>query len=277
LWVDPEGASIDGQDVFSETVHRGDWLYYGKGPEGGVSNSTGTRRFTEWALPNDSFTYVGGTCRATERSPGIEIGLGTRDKFYVIDTDGHADVVKGLKGREIWLWIGALVAIAAGGWFSINQGLRQDITLIDVAIAASVFLLIWLIGWLVNIRNTARELENRVQQAWSLVDVQLKRRYDLIPGLVSVAKGSGEHEARVQTLVADLRAGNASVVTEKYPDLQAAPAYRKLMEELTDTEDRLALARGFHTEALSLFRTHMEKFPDGVIARFMGIRSTLLE
>ncbi|CAN5453767.1 hypothetical protein BH11ARM2_BH11ARM2_28600 [soil metagenome] len=277
IWVDPQGAKIDGQDVFSETVNRGSWLYYGKGPGGGVSNSTGTRRFTEWALPTDSFTYVGGTCRSTEADPGIEIGLGKTDRFFVIDTDGQADVVKGLHGREIWLWIGALLAIAIGGFVGAHQGLSQSALIADVALAGGIFLFFWLMGWFVNVRNAARELENRVEQAWSLVDVQLKRRYDLVPNLVTLAKTSGDYESRVQSLVADLRGGGTNLVAEKYPDLQSSAVYRKLMTELADTENRLALARGYHTEALSLFRTHMEKFPDGFIARLMGIKSSLLE
>lgn len=277
IWIDPTGASIDGQDVFSETVHRGSWLYYGKGPAGGVSNSTGMRRFTEWALPNDSFTYIGGTCRATEESPGIEIGQGQTDKFFLIDVDGQADVVKTLHGKETWLWIGAVVAIAVGGFVAYQQELPQPALILDLALAGGAFLLLWLLGWFINVRNAAKELENRVEQAWSLVDVQLKRRYDLIPNLAHIAKSSGDYEQRAQALLADLRAKGTGPLAEKYPDLKTAPVYRRLMDELTDTEDRLALARGYHTEALSLFRTHMERFPDGFIARLMGVRSGLLD
>jgi hypothetical protein len=138
--------------------------------------------------------------------------------------------------------------------------------------------------------NSLVQLRNRVAQAWSLVDVQLKRRATLIPGLVAVVSGLRDHEQRVQTEVAALRAQAAATppwepgadvagtqvevraVVECYPELKANQAFLNLQKELADTETRVALARDYFNEIATHHNTRLEVVPDRWIAPLAGLK-----
>ena len=133
---------------------------------------------------------------------------------------------------------------------------------------------------------------NRVRAAWADIDVQLQRRYDLIPQLAAVVKGYADHERETMTAVAELRAKaqqEASVaakgqieaqigaglnkliaVQENYPDLKANENFLALQRELVDTEDKLQAARNAYNEAVRAFNTQIQNFPDVAIAKPFG-------
>lgn len=146
--------------------------------------------------------------------------------------------------------------------------------------------------------NGLIRLKNRVDEAWSDIDVQLKRRYDLIPNLVETVKGYAAHEnstlekviaarnsamsAHAGTNVeAQLQAENALTGTlkslfalsENYPDLKANTNFIELQKELTDTEDKIQAARRFYNGNVRDFNTKLEVFPTNLIGKQLGFTS----
>ena len=131
-------------------------------------------------------------------------------------------------------------------------------------------------------------LRNRIENAWAQIDVQLKRRYDLIPNLVETVKGYASHER--ETLDAVIEARNAGInatgpeqqaaaenqltgalkslfaLSEAYPDLKANQNFSQLQEELTGTEGRIAYARQFYNDTVYRYNTKIQSFPSNVLA-----------
>ena len=153
-----------------------------------------------------------------------------------------------------------------------------------IVIGAIVLIVILLVG----MYNRLVKLRNRVEAAWSQIDVQLKRRSDLIPNLVETVKGYAAHEretldavitARQQTAQADTVEERAQAenmltgalrqlfaVAEAYPDLKANENFLALQEELTSTEGRIAYARQFYNETVLAYDNATETFPTNVVA-----------
>ncbi|HEY7816923.1 MAG TPA: LemA family protein [Vicinamibacteria bacterium] len=164
-------------------------------------------------------------------------------------------------------------------------------------------LVVLVVLFLVGIYNRLITLRNRFKNAFSQIDVQLKRRYDLIPNLVETAKGYMKHEretleaviqARNQAVTAEGRAaanpgdanamkglmgaeaaltgavGRLFALMESYPDLKANQNMAQLSEELTSTENRVAFARQAYNDAVTEYNTAREKFPNVIIAGSMG-------
>jgi hypothetical protein len=138
--------------------------------------------------------------------------------------------------------------------------------------------------------NSLVGLRQRVRQGWSLIDVQLKRRHDLIPQIVSVVTGLSSHEQAVQTALASLRAqltatapgvagpdfagvaASVRVVVEKYPQLTAQAGFMALQKELVETEQRIALAKTYYNNIATQFATRLQIVPDRWVAALGGMR-----
>ena len=147
-------------------------------------------------------------------------------------------------------------------------------------------------AWLVMTYNGLITLKNRVDEAWSDIDVQLKRRYDLIPNLVNTVKGYAAHEKEVFEKVTEARAramgaGTAQdkaqaenmlsntlkslfAVAEAYPDLKANQNFLELQRELTDTEDKIQASRRFYNGNVRDFNIKIEVFPNNLIAGMLN-------
>jgi LemA protein len=145
-----------------------------------------------------------------------------------------------------------------------------------------------LIGWVVGIYNSLVRLRNALENAWSQIDVQLKRRHDLIPNLVETAKGYMTHERETLENITKARnlAQQASgmgdraeaenqlnqalssfyVVVENYPDLKANQNFLALQEELTSTENKISFARQAYNDEAMRFNNQIEMFPSNIVA-----------
>jgi LemA protein len=142
--------------------------------------------------------------------------------------------------------------------------------------------------------NRLVRLRNRVDNGWSQIDVQLRRRYDLIPNLVEAVKGYAQHEREVFEHVTEARARaiDASTVpdqaqaedqitrglrqliavAEAYPDLKANQSFLALQEELTGTESKIAYARQFYNDQVMKLNTLIQSFPSNLVAGAFGFK-----
>ncbi|MCF7958534.1 MAG: LemA family protein [Phycisphaerae bacterium] len=144
--------------------------------------------------------------------------------------------------------------------------------------------------------NTLVSLKNHIQDAWSDIDTELKRRYDLIPNLVSTVKGYAAHEKEVFTQITELRSkcmtNNGKVsdqcvdetllvgslqkllaVVENYPQLKADSHFLTLQKELVNTEDRIQAARRFYNGNVRDYKNKCQMFPSSLIATLFGFES----
>ncbi|MBI2626560.1 MAG: LemA family protein [Candidatus Nealsonbacteria bacterium] len=151
-----------------------------------------------------------------------------------------------------------------------------------------------IILWLIAVYNRFVALRNRAKEAWSDIDVQFKRRYDLIPNLVETIKGYASHErellekvtqARTQAMGAQTikEKGEAEnflsstlkslfAVSENYPDLKASVNFLELQRELRDTEDKIQAARRFYNTNVRELNIKTESFPDKIIAQAFNFK-----
>jgi LemA protein len=145
---------------------------------------------------------------------------------------------------------------------------------------------------LVLLYNRLVRLRNRTENAWSQVDVQLRRRYDLIPNLVETVKGYASHERETFEEVTEARTraqqasgvaqqaeaenvltaaiGRLFAVAEAYPELRASENFQRLQEDLTDTESRIAVARQVFNDAVLTYDNAIETVPASVVAGLFG-------
>lgn len=155
-----------------------------------------------------------------------------------------------------------------------------------------VLLLVVLVIAAIGIYNRLVTLRNRVDNAWSQIDVQLKRRYDLIPNLVETVKAYAVHEketferviaarsaamsaegVKAQGEAEDMLSGtlkNLFALAENYPDLKANQNFMMLQEELSGTESKIAYARQFYNDSVMTYNTSQQTFPSNVVAGMFG-------
>jgi LemA protein len=146
--------------------------------------------------------------------------------------------------------------------------------------------------WAIGMYNRFVALTQRVREAWSDIDVQLKRRYDLIPNLVETVKGYAAHEKKVLAEVTEMRtrAMNAQTtqehaeaenmltgalkslfaVSENYPDLKANQNFLELQRELSDTENKIQASRRFYNGTVRDLSTSLQSFPGNIIGKMFG-------
>lgn len=162
------------------------------------------------------------------------------------------------------------------------------ITIFIIIIIAAIVL------WIISVFNRLITLRNRTREAFSDIDVQLKRRHDLIPNLVETVKGYAAHEKEVFQKVTEARtramgaqtikekdvAENALsdtlktlfAVAENYPQLRASENFMELQRELTDTEDKIQAARRFYNANVRDLNTKIETFPANAVANIFGFK-----
>lgn len=286
--VRPEGADMQAECVFSETVGRGAALYFGKGPAGEISDSTGRRRFVEHAIRQGAEVFVAGRARERDDVVAPEIAADPEAELFVISCRGEGRVQRGYRWGFWGCGVLFLLPLPIAWLIQANHDQRPPVT---VALALGGTLAgVWLAGWCWMTFNSLVQLRNRVAQAGSLIEVQLKRRADLIPRLVAVVAGLRDHERTVQTELATLRAQSQATplgepgpdlvgarpvvqsVVERCPALKSDAAFLGLQRELSDTELRIALARDYRNAIATHLNTRLEIVPDRWIAPLAGLR-----
>ena len=286
VWVRPKGADLELLTLFSTSASRGDDLYFGKGPDEEIDDSTGRRRFFESGMPIGTRLFVRGRARERADIVAAEIAEDPRAEMFIISPRKESDLSAGREGAY-WTWcvLGLLVAIMAA---CVLAGTAVGFRGAAPWWGGAAYVLVWVGGWVWMVYNSLVGLRLRVQQAWSLIDVQLKRRADLIPPLVACVQGYRAHEAQVQTAVAALRAqaaggGGVAALTptlvalqEAYPELRATESFRELQRNLVETEQRIALARNYYNDCVTFHNTRLERVPDRYVANLLKMQPASL-
>jgi LemA protein len=157
---------------------------------------------------------------------------------------------------------------------------------------AIIVIILLLIALVIGIYNSLIRLRNQVDNAWSQIDVQLKRRHDLIPNLVETARGYMQHERQTFEEITKARSaamGAKSVseaskaegalgealskfllVVENYPDLKANTNFLSLQEELTSTENKISFARQSYNDQVLFFNNKIQMFPSNIVANMFS-------
>jgi len=157
-----------------------------------------------------------------------------------------------------------------------------------------LFVVLVLVLWLIGAFNALVKIKNRAKEAWADIDVQLKRRYNLIPNLMETVKGYASHEKEVFEKVTQARAQAMSAqnveekakaenmlsntlkslfaVSENYPDLKASQNFLELQRELRDTEDKIQAARRFYNSNVRDLNIKRESFPSSIVAQMFNFK-----
>ena len=162
-----------------------------------------------------------------------------------------------------------------------------------VVVAVVLLLVIAVVAWAISCYNSLKSLVNKTEEAWATIDVHLKKRYDLIPNLVSTVKGYAAHESETLEKVvaarnfamsatgdAKLAAENALsgtlkslfAISEAYPDLKANANFRDLQNQLAIVEGELASARKYYNGVVKTYNTKLDVFPSNLIAGRMKLQ-----
>lgn len=158
-----------------------------------------------------------------------------------------------------------------------------------------VLVIVFVIGaFVVSIYNNLVSLRNQVKNSWSQIDVELQRRFDLIPNLIETVKGYMSHEESVLVKISELRSSwaNATSVAEKaalegelsqtlksimavaegYPDLKSNTNFLSLQDELANTENKLSTSRVTYNNVSTVYNTKLEVFPNNIVANLFGFK-----
>lgn len=168
----------------------------------------------------------------------------------------------------------------------------------NIVLIVIIVLVVIIALYVINTRNALVVLRNKVKDQLSQIDVQLKRRFDLIPNLVETVKGYMTHEKDTLTKVTELRAswsdaktvedkakleGELSntlktimAVAENYPNLKADQSFNNLQAELSDTENKISYSRQFYNDTVTIYNTKLETFPSNLVASMFGFKASTL-
>ena len=279
--VAPEGAKFEPSTAMNRTCTPSDPLYYEKGPSTAVANSVHQRGFVEKVILLHAPLCVMGQARLREDVVAAEIAADKRATLFLISTRSEKQISRRFR---IWFWLFGVFGFGLVWWLC--DALTKDSSAnVPYCVAAGLgYLLVWLLGWVWMAFNSLIKLQQRVHQGWSNVDVQLKRRSDLIPSLVNIVTGLRDHEQMVQTELAALRAqiqaappgksGPAlagcvplvNAIVEAYPEIKAYESFVHLQKQLVDTEQRIALARSYFNDIATFYNRRLQIVPDRFVA-----------
>ena len=287
--VQPKGAKIEPQTALNKTFRRGDDMY-DQVFHREVANSDGVREIKEEVIRLHTRIFVVGQARQRRDIVAAEIAADPQAPLFLISTKSEESVSRGLWWK---FWGLGLLGLALALFalylreYIPNGRAPAIMSLVRVGV---IYCALWFAGWLVMMCNSLIELRQRVRSAWANIDVELKRRADLLPNLAKMVTGLLEHEKKVQPLIAGLRAQAGAtapgrggpdpaalsaplrLIAEAYPALKSQALFLKLQKQLAETEDRIALARNYFNDIATFYNTRLGIFPDGMLAGLMGMR-----
>jgi LemA protein len=296
-----ERAQSMADPAFSEPPSAdGGWFSSTPDTASPIAALSGKWRITEKVIAAGAPIYLLGTAAPRTDGPGLEFAGSHGD--LLVSTKSEAQVASSSGWTARLCGLGCLLLSA------VFVGAATDAVFDEI----KWFLIFWTLGIEVGIlflltlqRNYNRQVEVKEQaaKAWSLIDVSLQRRSELIPNLVEVVKGFTAHEREVQQAEAELRAVPAAPATEElpddatlegaqetdrglrtaarsalavaegYPDLKASQVYLDLQLRIADAEESVASARQFYNDAIEVLRTRRSQFPGSLFARFVEVPS----
>jgi hypothetical protein len=289
--VRPAGATIEPVKIFDETCGTGSPLYYDKGPASAIADSDYRRRFVELAIPLKAQLFIVGQARERSDVVAPEIAADKTAPMYLISTRTEEQVGNGMKwGARGWIFLGFAATVGCIVWRDAAMNIDPQLRIGAYVGVAAGYFCVGLLAWIWLVFNCLIDVRQRVRAAWALVDIQLKRRTDLIPNFVNCVQAFRDHEAQVQTELAALRtqmtatppgvagpdyaAVNQQVIAiaERYPQLKADGAFLALQKTLSDTEQRIALARSYFNEIATHYNTRLETVPERFVARLAAMK-----
>jgi len=287
ILIQPEGGIIQPLPVFFQSCGQNDPLYFGKGPSESIEDSDHRRQFEETAIPLHVPLCILGQAREREDIVAAEIAADAAAPMFLISTRTEEQISKGY-GWTSWGcgFLGMVLLISGLVIHDLILGMAISDCWPEYFSPAYLYLLASVVGWVWMDYNSLIDLLQRVRQAESLVDVQLQRRHDLIPGLAEIVRGIRDHEnwllPRLAALRSELLACPASIgegsmevflaLQEAYPELKSHDAFMALQRSLSETEDRIALARGYLNEITTNYNNRLQTVPECFVARLAGMQ-----
>lgn len=295
ILIRPEGAKIEPLTMFNQTCGPADPLYYGKGPAHAVSDSDHRRRFVEFGIPEHAPLYVMGQARERQDIVAAEIAQDPDAPMFLISTRSEEQVRSGMKwGERAWVFLGFILVVGSFVGRDAAAAIPLASRLPLYAGVAAAYFAATVLAWIWMMFNSLIDLRQRVRRAWSLVDIELKRRHDLIPNLVQTVRGFADYERTLQNELALLRREREATppgvqgpdyhavrnvvvaVAERYPELKADAHFAALQKNLIETEERIALARGYFNDIATHYNTRLEQVPERYVARLAGMKPQAL-
>lgn len=224
-----------------------------------------------------------------------EVAFQKNTPMFLISTKTEKQISSGYpRWAGFWIVLGLVLAGGGVALSGIVSGAGAGFPWAAMAIACGAYAVALLLGWVWEVYNSLVTLHHRVEQGWSQVDVQLKRRSDLIPNLVSSVAGYSEFEKGTQTALTQFRqqmeatppgvagpdykgvAPTLRAVIEQYPNLKAGDAFLGLQHSLEETEQRIALARDYYNDIATYYNSRLEIVPDRYVGSIARLRPRTL-
>ena len=290
--VDPNGANVETKLLLYQTLTRSRPEFYAwAGGAREAFNSCGRRRFREVGIPLHSDVYVLGRSRLRTDAVAAEIAADPEERtFLIAQTEQNARNSQSFLEKCCWVWAYLGCVVIVGGATCVFEASGEPNAAVAILGGSSVFAAIWSAGFAVATANSLVDLRRRVDQAKANVDVELKRRSDLIPALASAAKCLARYEREWRAMLATLRkqrkivrvdraeafvpsalASRLFAVREKYPELRSNQAFAYLQRQMADAEERVALAREYYNNIAENYETRRKSVPYCYVASFLKL------
>ncbi|MBQ1277597.1 MAG: LemA family protein [Thermoguttaceae bacterium] len=285
--VDPKDAEIVAEKFVEETLDRSAPEYF-KWASGRseLPNSCGIRRFTEVGVPLSSAVYVLGKARVRKDLVAAEIAKDETEPTFLIVAGNEEKARKGANYEEkLALGLAFAFAVGFGACLPGVCGAERSAIGFGALGGGGVCVALWGGRSLLAYVNSFVEFRRFVDRAKSNIDVELKRRADLLPALVEATRAAGEHEKNVQETLAALRlqqtilrvdgaqdggavatAPRLLALLESVPELGADKNFANLRQGVVDAEDRIALAREYYNNIAENYETRRQTFPHSLVA-----------
>lgn len=276
---DFENSEVDGKQILKHSPIETASTFLGLN-----LTSYGNERISEYILTPDTRVFAHGLI--TKRNGEPVLHEASRHPLIISRKTKQEYVDEFYKGKNMVFFVHLLMAIGFTIMvLSVNYFLKLDSPVVFLIIYTGNAVLLGSI--LLTVYNRIISLRQRAENALSNIDIELKRRYELIPKIITLVQEYTKYEKDIQTMVANLRVGlsfgseNQTAKTstlgpllalvEQYPQLKAASNYRSLMLNLVDTEERIASARGFYNRSVRKYNTLTRQFPFSIIAFFFSM------